>query len=191
MNSKIPKKIVLGIGGSSGMLYAKRLLDKLAAVRDQFESLGIVISDNGKYNWELELGSYTLDTYGFPVYGKMDFTAGFASGSARYNIMIVCPCSMGLMGRIASGISNDLMTRAADVMLKERRQLILVPRDTPLNLIHIENMRTLTLAGAIICPATPSFYSKPKTVEQVADTVVDRVLSLAGIESGGYEWGKS
>lgn len=190
MNSKIPKKIVLGIGGSSGAIYSKRLLDKLTNLKDQFDELAIVISDNGRYNWELELGKPGLEDYGFEIYGKSDFTAGFASGSARYHIMIVCPCSMGLLGRMASGISNDLMTRAADVMLKERRKLIIVPRETPLNLVHIENMRKLTLAGAIICPAMPSFYSKPASVDAVVDTVVDRILSLAGIESGGYQWGE-
>lgn len=190
MNSKRQKKIVLGISGSSGAIYSKRLLVKLTTLQDQFDELAIVISDNGRYNWELELGKPAIEEYGFDVYGKNDFTAGFASGSARYNIMIVCPCSMGLLGRMASGVSNDLMTRAADVMLKERRKLIVVPRETPLNLVHIDNMRKLTLAGAIICPAIPSFYSKPASVEAVVDTVVNRILSLAGIESGGYQWGE-
>ena len=97
---------------------------------------------------------------------------------------------MGTMGRIAAGISDDLLTRAADVILKERRKLILVARETPYNLIHIKNMETITLAGGIICPATPSFYSKPTTIEEVAATVVDRVLDLAGIDVKSYRWGK-
>ena len=104
--------------------------------------------------------------------------------------MIVCPCSMGMLSRIATGISNDLVTRAADVVLKERRRLILVTRDTPLSLIHINNMKAVTEAGGIVCPAVPSFYSKPKTLEEVAATVVDRVLDLAGFEVKSYRWGE-
>ncbi|MBP8249847.1 MAG: UbiX family flavin prenyltransferase, partial [Chitinophagales bacterium] len=101
------------------------------------------------------------------------------------------PCSMGTLGRIATGISNDLITRAADVMLKERRKLILVARETPYNLIHIKNMETITLAGGIICPATPSFYSKPETFEQLAETVINRVMDLAGFDVGGYRWSEN
>ena len=104
--------------------------------------------------------------------------------------MLIVPCSMGTLGRIAGGISNDLISRAADVILKERRTLICVARDTPYSLIHIRNMETITLAGGIICPATPSFYSKPTTLEEVAATVVDRVLDLAGLEISTYRWGK-
>jgi 4-hydroxy-3-polyprenylbenzoate decarboxylase len=119
----------------------------------------------------------------------MDFHAPFASGSGQFNTMIIIPCSMGTLGRIATGVSNDLITRAADVVLKERRKLICVVRDTPYNLIHIRNMETVTLAGGIICPATPSFYSVPKTIEEVAATVVDRVLDLAGINVKTFRWG--
>jgi len=104
--------------------------------------------------------------------------------------MIICPASMGVLGRIAAGTSDDLITRAADVMLKERNKLILVPRETPYNLIHIENMKTITLAGGIICPATPSFYSKPETVEQVAETVTERILKLAEFKINSYQWGE-
>jgi flavin prenyltransferase len=103
--------------------------------------------------------------------------------------MIIVPCSMGTLGRIAAGMSNDLITRAADVILKERRKLICVVRDTPYNLVHIRNMETITLAGGIICPATPSFYSNPKTIEEVAATVVDRVLDLAGVDVKTFRWG--
>ncbi|NNE29146.1 MAG: UbiX family flavin prenyltransferase, partial [Saprospiraceae bacterium] len=115
----------------------------------------------------------------------------FASGSAQFDTMIICPCSMGVMGRIASGVSDDLMTRAADVILKERRNLILVPRDTPYSLIHINNMKTITEAGGIICPASPSFYSKPMDFEELAATVVDRVLDLAGLNIDTYRWQES
>ena len=121
---------------------------------------------------------------------KFDFNAPFASGSAGYNTMIVAPCSMGTLGRIATGISDDLITRAADVVLKERRKLILMVRETPYNLIHIKNMETVTLAGGIICPATPSFYSRPTTIEQAAATVVDRVIDLAGLKQDSYRWGE-
>jgi flavin prenyltransferase len=103
--------------------------------------------------------------------------------------LIIIPCSMGTLGRIAAGISNDLVTRGADVMLKERKKLICVIRDTPYNLVHIKNMETVTLAGGIICPATPSFYSNPTTIEEVAATVVDRVIDLAGLDAVSYRWG--
>ena len=120
----------------------------------------------------------------------MDFMAPFASGSAKYEVMLVCPCSMGLLGRIAAGISTDLTTRAADVILKERRKLIVVTREMPLSLIHIRNMETVTLAGGIICPATPSFYGKPSTIEEVAGTVIDRVLDLSGLDWHSFRWGE-
>lgn len=183
-------KVVVAVGGSSGAIYAKVLLDKLLLLKDQTAAVGIVMSDNARFNWQLELGDEAYRDYPFDFYAKSDFMAPFASGSARYDIMIVCPCSMGLMGRIAAGISNDLMTRAADVILKERRRLILVLRDTPYNLIHINNMKLITEAGGIICPATPSFYSNPKNFEELAATVVDRVLDLAGFDLNSYRWGE-
>lgn len=183
-------KIVIAITGASGSIYAKGILDKLVQCIDQVEAVGIVMSKNAKDVWETELGNQSYQNYPFSFYEKQDFFAPFASGSAQYKTMIVVPCSMGTMGRIAAGISDDLLTRAADVILKERRKLILVARETPYNLIHIRNMETITLAGGIICPATPSFYSKPTTIEEVAATVVDRVLDLAGIDVKSYRWGK-
>ena len=186
------KKIIVAVGGSSGSIYAKVLLDKLVSLQNQIDEVGIVMSDNAKYNWEFELDKpFKSEGWlpaNFKFYEKMNFMAPFASGSAKYETMIVCPCSMGLMARIATGISNDLVTRAADVILKERRRLILVPRDTPLSIIHINNMKTLTEAGSIICPAMPSFYSKPKTFEELAATVIDRVLDLAGFDLKSYRW---
>lgn len=184
------RKIVVAVTGSSGAIYAKILLDKLAALPEQWAAVGVVLSDNARVNWELELGPVDLGNYPFDFYGKNDFHAPFASGSARYDTLIACPCSMGTLARIATGISNDLVTRAADVMLKERRRLILVTRDTPLSLIHLNNMKTVTEAGGIICPATPSFYSRPQTVEAVAATVVDRVLDLAGFSVESFRWGE-
>lgn len=185
------KKIVVGVGGSSGSIYAKVLLDKLTKLSDQIEKVGVVMSDNAKYNWELELGNSAYNDYSFDFYEKNNFHAPFASGSAKYEYMIICPCSMGIMGRIASGISNDLMTRAADVVLKERRRLILVPRDTPYSLIHINNMKTITESGGIICPASPSFYSRPDSFEALAATVVDRVIDLVGLDQSTYRWSES
>ena len=184
------KKIVLAVGGSSGSIYAKVLMDKLVQLQSQLTAVGVVMSENARYNWELELGNRDYENYPFTFYDKKDFMAPFASGSAKYDTLIACPCSMGLMGRIAAGVSDDLVTRAADVILKERRRLILVIRDTPYNLIHINNMKLLTEAGAIICPASPSFYSKPQTMEALAATVVDRVLDLAGLELESFRWGE-
>ncbi len=184
-------KIAIGIGGSSGSIYAKVLLDRLAQLQDQLEAVGIVMSDNAKFNWEYELGDKSYENYPFTFYDKKDFMAPFASGSARYGTVVICPCSMGLLGRVATGVSTDLITRAADVALKERRRLILVPRDTPYSLVHINNMKTVTEAGGIICPASPSFYSRPQTLEEMAATVTDRVLDLAGLELHSYRWGEA
>ena len=178
------------MGGSSGSIYAKVLFDRLKQLKSQCSNVGVVMSDNAKFNWELELENKDFEKYDFDFYEKNNFMAPFASGSAKFETMIVCPCSMGLMGRIATGISNDLVTRAADVILKERRKLILVVRDTPYSLIHINNMKTITEAGGIICPATPSFYSEPETFEDLALTVVDRVLDLAGFDLNSYRWGE-
>ncbi len=183
-------KIIVAIGGSSGSIYAKILLDRLKVMANQTEAIGVVMSDNAIYNWELEIGPWSKDEYPFTFYNKMDFMAPFASGSAKYEVMLVCPCSMGLLGRIAAGISTDLTTRAADVILKERRKLIVVTREMPLSLIHIRNMETVTLAGGIICPSTPSFYGKPSTIEEVAGTVIDRVLDLSGLDWKSYRWGE-
>lgn len=182
------QKIAVAITGASGSIYAKVLLDKLVLLQDQLDEVGIVMSNNAKTIWETELNNTAFDKYPFRYFEKMDFNAPFASGSSSYRTLIIVPCSMGTLARIAGGISNDLVTRAADVMLKERRKLIVVPRDTPLSLIHINNMKTLTEAGGIICPASPSFYSNPKTFEDLAATVVDRVIDLAGLTQDTYRW---
>ncbi len=183
-------KLIVGVTGASGAIYAKVLFDSLMRCKDQVEEVAILFSDNAKEVWKYELGNTDFEKLPFTFYKKDDFYSPVASGSAGYNTMIICPCSMGTLGRIASGVSNDLMTRAADVMLKERRKLVLVARETPLSLIHINNMKTVTEAGGIICPATPSFYSRPETLEQLAATVTNRVLSLSGIEVGGFRWGE-
>lgn len=185
------RKVVVAVTGASGSIYAAVLLRKLAALENQVQEVAVVMSDNAKTVWKEELGNEAYNDIPFRVYAKNDFFAPFASGSARFDTMIVCPCSMGTLARIAGGISNDLTTRAADVILKERRKLILVTRDTPLSLIHINNMKTVTEAGAIVCPASPSFYSLPKTFEDLAATVVDRIIDLAGFEQETYRWGNT
>jgi 4-hydroxy-3-polyprenylbenzoate decarboxylase len=182
-------KIVLAITGASGSLYSKLLIEKLLTIQDQWEDLAIVMTENAKQIWKTELDNEDYTRYPVKFHSNDDFMAPFASGSAQFNCMIIAPCSMGALGRIASGMSNDLITRAADVILKERKKLICVIRDTPYNLIHIRNMEAVTLAGGIICPATPSFYSKPTSVEALVSTVVDRILDLAGMKYASFRWG--
>jgi len=187
------KRIVIAVTGASGSIYAKVLIDKLHNLHEQWDDVALVLTENAKQVWKTELTSdpegYRGKDHSFKYYGLSDFSAPFASGSGRYDTMIIIPCSMGTLGRISSGVSSDLISRAADVILKERRKLICVIRDTPYNLIHIRNMETVTLAGGIICPASPSFYSKPSTIEQAAATVVDRVLDLAGLDVKTFRWG--
>ncbi|MBL7697693.1 MAG: UbiX family flavin prenyltransferase [Chitinophagaceae bacterium] len=184
-------KILLAITGASGSIYARLLIEKILGLTSQVEEFSVVMTENAKTVWETELGDRSFEKYAVKYYSTQDFSAPFASGSGQYNIMIIAPCSMGTLGRIASGVSSDLITRSADVILKERRKLICMVRDTPYNLIHIRNMETVTLAGGIICPATPSFYSKPKTIDEVAATVADRALDLAGLDIKAFRWGSS
>jgi len=182
-------KIVVAVTGASGSIYAKVILDKLVTLKDQWDKLSVVMTSNAHEVWKTELENEDYNNYPVTFYSQQDFFAPFASGSGQFDIMIIIPCSMGTLGRIATGMSNDLITRSADVILKERRKLICVIRDTPYNLVHIRNMETVTLAGGIICPATPSFYSKPKTLEAVAATVTDRVLDLCGLNVNSFRWG--
>ena len=183
-------KIVVAITGASGSIYSRLILEKLLAIKNQWQELAIVMTENAKQVWATELENEYYKKYPVKFFGQHDFTAPFASGSGKYETMIIIPCSMGTLGRIATGVSDSLITRAADVILKEKRKLICVIRDTPYNLIHIRNMETVALAGGIICPATPSFYSKPKTIEEAAATVVDRVLDIAGLDITTFRWGK-
>jgi 4-hydroxy-3-polyprenylbenzoate decarboxylase len=183
------KKIAVAITGASGSIYAKLMLQKLAALKDQISELSIVMTDNAKQVWKTELEDESYNSFEGKTFTTKDFSAPFASGSAKYDAFVIIPCSMGTLGRIAAGISNDLITRGADVMLKERKSLVCVIRDTPYSLIHIRNMETVTLAGGIICPASPSFYSKPATMEKAAETVVDRAIDLIGLNGSSFRWG--
>ena len=182
------RKIILAVTGASGSMYALRLLERLSQLKDAPSEIAVVFSEIAGEIWEYETDSKFVAHPPAKVFDNNNFFAPFASGSSTWDTMIVCPASMGTMGRIAGGISDDLITRAADVMLKERRKLILVPRETPYNLIHLRNMETLTLAGAIVCPATPSFYSKPVSTDDLVKTVVDRIIALAGFDSDSYHW---
>jgi 4-hydroxy-3-polyprenylbenzoate decarboxylase len=182
-----PRKIILAITGASGSIYAFKILEKLHIIKAQVE-IAVIFSDTGREIWESEIGTEFHATGAAKEYDIKSYNAPFASGSSQYDTMIICPASMGTVGRIANGTSDDLITRSADVMLKERRRLIIVPRETPFNLIHINNMKSLTEAGAIICPASPSFYSSPKTIDELVMTVADRVIDLAGFNSNGFRW---
>jgi flavin prenyltransferase len=184
------QKIIISVTGASGAIYGKMLIEKLGTLKSQVEECGIIFSENAKAVWKYELGTYDPSSFPFKVYEPSNLFAPMASGTAGYQVMIICPSTMGTIGRIASGVSDDLLTRSADVILKERRTLILVPREMPYNLIHLNNMKLLAEAGAIICPASPTFYSKPMSTDQLLMTVVDRVLRLAGFEFESYSWGK-
>ncbi len=183
------KKIILAITGASGSAYAKLLMQEIDKLSDQLDEAGIVFSKTALKVWEHELNSPPSLPPIFKQYAPDDFFSPIASGSSGFDTMIICPCSMGTLGRIANGISDDLITRSADVMLKERRNLILVPRETPYNLLHIRNMEKLLLAGALILPATPSFYSKPADVNELLMTVVERILVHAGFKIDHFKWG--
>src|SRR5450759_4916536 len=170
------RKIILAITGASGSIYALKLLEKLQQLKSPPEEIAVIFSDTAREIWEAETGQKYSAVFPAKEYNNKTFNAPFASGSSQYDTMIICPASMGITGRIANGTSEDLIGRTADVMLKERRRLIIVPRETPYSLIHINNMKTLTLAGAIVCPATPSFYSNPKTIDDLVMTVVNRII---------------
>lgn len=171
-------RIVIGITGATGMLYAQRLLE---ALDPQQHTVHVVLSRYAHQVIAEELPEGLRLPEGAVTHNLKSMNAPFASGSNAFDAMVVIPCTMGTLGRIAHGLSDDLLLRSADVMLKEKRKLILVPRETPFNLVQIRNMELLLLAGATILPANPSFYGHPKTVVDVVDTVVARVLDHLGI----------
>jgi 4-hydroxy-3-polyprenylbenzoate decarboxylase len=173
-------KLVVAVSGASGAPYAKRLLDFLAANGERHGvTADLVFTQTGKQVWRQEIGAEPR--YPFTVWKNHDFTAPFASGSSMYDAMVVIPCSAGQLSRIAYGMSVDLVGRAADVMLKERRRLVLVLRETPISLVHARAMTQVIEAGAFVMPASPSFYSGPKTIDELLDTVVARVLDRVGL----------
>jgi 4-hydroxy-3-polyprenylbenzoate decarboxylase len=173
-------KLVVGVSGASGAPYAKRLLDFLAADAERHGvSVDLVFTRTARQIWKHEIGSEPR--YPFPVWKNEDFGAPFASGSSLHDAMVVVPCSAGALARIAYGMSTDLVGRAADVMLKERRKLVLVVRETPISLVHARAMTQAIEAGAFVMPASPSFYSGPRTVADLVDTVVARVLDRLGL----------
>ena len=169
-------KLVIAVTGASGAMYAQRLLEQIAKAKE-VEECHVVLSEHAQEVAATELGAKGLTIpKGMKVHGDKTMQVPFASGSAKFEAMAIIPCSMGTLGRIAHGYSDGTIARTADVFLKEKRKLILVPRETPWNLVQARNVVTLLEAGAMMLPAIPSFYGKPKTVEDVVDTVVARVL---------------
>lgn len=176
-------KLVLGVSGASGSAYAARAMAFLAGPgRDAGIHTDVVMTKTARLVWSDELGT-DPNAFGLRMWNPADYTAPFASGSARYDAMLVLPCSAGAMARIAHGVSADLLGRAADVMLKERRPLVLVLRETPLSLIHLRNATQLVEAGAVVMPAAPSFYSHPTSIEALLDTVVARAFDRVGVDN--------
>ena len=188
-------KITLAITGASGTIYARRLLSKLTyndAVNCIYVIMSAMAKEVAKYELselsevdfidEIERNSKTV------LLSNSDFFTPIASGSNSADVMVILPASMGAIGRITAGVSGDLIARAADVMLKEEKKLIVCPRETPLSLLHLRNLTTLKEFGATILPAVPSFYSRPKTIDELVDTVVDRILIHIGVENKGFMW---
>jgi 4-hydroxy-3-polyprenylbenzoate decarboxylase len=173
-------KIVLAITGASGIIYAQRLLDSLDP---HLHEINLLISNYAQAVIAQEYPDGLKIPEGVHTHSVKSMNAPFASGSNACDAMVVIPCSMGTLGRIAHGYSEDVLLRTADVMLKEKKKLILVPRETPLNLVHIKNLELLLLAGATILPANPAFYTRPKTIEELADTVVARVLDHLALQN--------
>lgn len=187
---EMSRRLVVGITGASGAIYADRLIRRVAAV---YDVVHVIVSEQALQVFSTELGRtvsrsslscknlFGCDLPTVSFVDERNFFSPPASGSYRNDGMVIVPCSMGTLGRIANGISNDLLTRAADVAMKERRKLILVPREMPLNLIMIRNMAAVTEAGGVVLPAMPAWYQKPATIEELADTVVARILQQLGI----------
>lgn len=194
-------KIILAITGASGSIYARQVLERLLA-SEQVSKIALIVSARGKEVWDYETtGASTISAAcsslpelvegpKIETFDNADMFAPVASGSARWDAMAVVPCSMGCVGRLAAGVSTDLIARAADVMLKEGRTLVVVPRETPLSLIHLRNLVTLAEAGAVVMPAAPSLYSHPADIEQLAATVSERIVARLGIDTPHFEWGK-
>ena len=182
-------KLIVAITGASGSIYAKDLIERLIVAEQQITSLAIISSQNAKWIWEHELSEAWPTHKKITYYENNNFMAPFASGSSKWDAMAIVPASMGSIGRIANGISDDLISRSADVMLKEERKLIICPRETPLNQIHLRNLLQLQKAGGTILPTNPSFYSKPKTIKELIGSVSSRIIDHLGIrQEEAYRW---
>ena len=181
-------KVVVAVTGASGGVYARMCLEQLL-LSAEVEQVALIVSDMAQQVLAFEGVELSQDER-IALYSNDDMFAPAASGSAGYDAMVVVPASMGSVGRMASGVSSSLIERAADVMLKERRKLIVVVRETPYSLIHLRNMTTLTEAGAVVLPASPSFYSHPKSLDDAIMTVVERIIAHLGISQPHFEWGK-
>src|ERR1700681_1002111 len=180
-------KLVIAATGASGTIYLQRLLEQIDCSAHEVH---LVMSAHAKQVAKQEVDLLKIPR-GLVQHAENDLNVPYVSGSARFDAMVIVPCSMATLGRIASGASESALLRGADVFLKERRKLILVPRETPWNLIHARNIVTLLEAGAIVLPAIPSFYSRPKSVDEVVDTVVWRVLDQIGLPNPrAYRWGQ-
>lgn len=179
-------KIIVAVTAASGAIYARQLLEQLVA-SPQVENIALILSTNAEAVAETE-GVTLPESSKITRYANDNLFASPASGSARWDAMVIVPSSVGTVGRVAAGVSQTLIERAADVMLKERRRLVVVVRETPLSLIHLRNMTTLTEAGAIVLPASPSFYSRPTDIEELCSTVTERIVSLLGIDAPHFEW---
>lgn len=186
MNTK--QRYIVAVTGASGSIYAIQLINELLSC-DQVSEIAVIISERGAEVMTFEHCELMLSDPRITIYDNSDMFAPTASGSAHYNAMIIVPCSMGTVGRVACGVSGDLISRSADVMLKERRQLIMVVRESPFNTIHLRNMTTLSECGATILPASPSFYSHPSTIDQLCRSVTERIVSHLGLKLPHFEWG--
>lgn len=184
-----PSKIIVAVTGASGSVYARMVVETLLKAARVTE-IALIFSTTGREVMEYEQQQIMLSDTRITLYDNSDMFAPVASGSAGFETMIVVPCSMGCVGRIASGVSSDLISRAADVMLKERRPLLLVTRETPLSTIHLRNMTTLSECGAMIVPASPSFYSLPEDMDTLCHTFAERVVSLCGVDIPHFKWGE-
>lgn len=180
--------VIVAITGASGAIYARQVLNMLLA-SEEVKQIALVMSDHAKDVIEAEK-IMLPECEGIERYSNDDMWSSLASGSARWDAMIIVPCSMGTVGRIASGVSRTLIERAADVMLKERRRLVMVVREAPYSLIHLRNLTTLTEAGAIVLPASPSFYFLPQNIEQLTMTVSERAVEMLGLQLNHRSWGE-
>ncbi len=183
-------KIIIAVTGASGSIYAENLIEKLIFSEKEIDQIAIIYSSNAKIIWEQELGTKWPKHNKITYYDKIDFTAPFASGSSNWDAMIILPASMGSIGRIANGISDDLITRTADVILKEEQKLIICPREMPFNQIHLKNLLKLQQAGASIFPTSPSFYSNPQNIKELISTVTSRIIDHLKIhQNNTFRWG--